>query len=138
MRIVLLLSLVFIPALSIAQTAPPAAIGHVRKAIDTQGEIHVVGGDRRVALVADATCIGRKRRLQVELLAVVVHGHVARELEPLRAPVDGPLAGAPAERPRGRGDPHVLAGRIDTDAERYSAWRRLPSGPGGAGRADTR
>ena len=80
-----------------------------------QGEVDVVGRDRRVALVADRAPVARERRLCVELLAVVVERHVARELELFRAPVDGALPGAPAERPRRRRDPHrSTTGRATT------------------------
>src|SRR5581483_11964586 len=65
-----------------------------------------VRADGRGTLVANGPRVLDVRRVQLELLTVVVHGHVARELQLPGAPVDGAPPQPPHDRPGGGRQPH--------------------------------
>ena len=105
----------FGPDLEHPAPRPVPSGGDVLEPLDRERQVDVLGRDGGRPLVADRPGVERERRVRVELLAVVVHRDVARELELLRAPVDRPATGPPADRAHGRGKPHrSTSGRVTT------------------------
>jgi hypothetical protein len=88
------------------QPRPAPAGRDVLESLEREREVDVLGRDRGRALVADRPRVDREGRVRVELLPVVVQRDVARELQVLRAPVDGALTGPPADGTHGRRQPH--------------------------------
>ena len=107
---------------------PVATCSDVREPFDAEGQVDVGGIDSGLALVADRTRVPAVRRVQLELLAVVVERDVARELQPGRAPVHRPPARAPHERPGGRRQPHVGHGWARSTSSFTSAPQPGPAG----------